>query len=151
MNTPQLGIKKNLKKILLVEDNPGDIRLTQEVLEETKLDVDLFVVSDSEDVMDFLLGQGSYSESVIPDIILLDLNMPKKTGHEVLIEIKSNENLKRIPVIILSTSNATYDVKKAYNSNANAYMVKPLDFDDYLNSFQSLYDFWLKTAIINNN
>lgn len=128
---------------LLVEDNPGDVRLTQEALKSHKVQNNLHVVSDGEEAMAFLHRQGKYAGAPRPDIILLDLNLPKKDGREVLAEIKSDPSLKTIPVVIITSSEAEQDVIKSYNLNANCYVTKPVNLDQFVKVVQSINDFWL--------
>jgi two-component system, chemotaxis family, response regulator Rcp1 len=130
-------------EILLVEDNPGDARLTLEALKEGRVLNHLTVINDGADALAYLRRQGQDSNSSQPDLILLDLNLPKKDGREVLAEIKSDENLKNIPVIVLTTSAAPEDVKKAYGNHANCYITKPVDLDQFLKVVQSIESFWL--------
>jgi CheY-like chemotaxis protein len=130
-------------EILLVEDNPGDVRLTKEALKEDKLSNNLHVVGDGMDALAWLRRQGDYTDSPRPDIILLDLNLPRKDGREVLSEIKSDDELKRIPVVVLTTSRAEEDVLKAYNFNANCYITKPVDLEQFIKVVKSIKDFWL--------
>ena len=130
-------------EILLVEDNPGDQRLTREALREGKIRNNLNVVSDGEAAIDFLKGTGAFKEMPRPDLILLDLNLPKKDGREVLKIIKSDENLKSIPVVVLTTSQDEEDVLKAYHLNANCYITKPVDFEQFFNVIRAIEDFWL--------
>lgn len=130
-------------EVLLVEDNPGDVRLTQEALKDGRVLVNLTVAADGVEAMEVLKRQGQFSEKVRPDLILLDLNLPKKNGREVLEEIKADDELKRIPVIVMTTSKAEQDIYKAYNLNANCYVTKPVDLDDFLNVVRSIEDFWL--------
>jgi CheY-like chemotaxis protein len=129
--------------ILLVEDNPGDIRLTKEVLKEGKIRNNLSVVMDGEEALQFLNKSGQYAEAFTPDIILLDLNLPKKDGREVLSEVKKNERLKRIPVIVLTTSDAAQDIKNMYEHHANCYITKPVDFNQFIDVIRSIENFWL--------
>jgi CheY-like chemotaxis protein len=128
--------------ILLVEDNPGDIQLTRIALEEGKICVNLSVVEDGEAALQFLHRQGIYTSAPHPDVILLDLNLPRKNGHEVLAEIKADPSLRRIPVVILTTSQAEEDVLKAYNQAANCYITKPVDFNQFIKIVQSIENFW---------
>lgn len=128
---------------LLVEDNPGDVRLTQEALKSHKVQNNLHVVSDGEAAMAFLRRQGKYASAPRPDIILLDLNLPKKDGREVLAEIKTDPSLKTIPVVIITSSEAEQDVIKSYNLNANCYVTKPVNLDQFIKVVQSINDFWL--------
>ena len=130
-------------EILLVEDNPGDVRLTREALKSGKVWSNLHVVEDGEAVLTFLQRQGSYTYAPRPDLILLDLNLPKRDGREVLSIIKADENLKRIPVVVLTTSQAEEDILKAYNLNANCYITKPVDFDQFLKVVRVVEEFWL--------
>ncbi len=118
--------------ILLVEDSPSDVRLTKEALKEAKVLNTLHVVEDGVAAMAFLHKQGQYASRPSPDLILLDLNLPKKDGRQVLAEIKQDENLKRIPVVILTTSRAEEDVVRSYNLHANAYVTKPVDLQQFL-------------------
>jgi len=128
--------------ILLVEDNPGDERLTREALKEGKVYSNLHWVKDGVEAMEFLNRRGKYADAPRPDIILLDLNLPKKDGREVLQEIKSAEPLKRIPVVILTTSKAEEDVLRTYNLHANCYVTKPVDLDQFVTIVQSIEQFW---------
>jgi CheY-like chemotaxis protein len=130
-------------EILLVEDNPGDVRLTQEALKEGKMLNILNVVGDGAQAMAYLRQEGQYREARRPDVILLDLNLPKKNGREVLVEVKSDANLKRIPVVVLTTSQDEIDILKSYDLHANAYITKPVDLDQFVKVVQSFEDFWL--------
>lgn len=129
--------------ILLIEDNPGDIRLTREVLKEGKIRNSLSVITDGEEAILFLNKIGQYKAVQSPDIILLDLNLPKKDGREVLAEIKKDPVLLRIPVIVLTTSSAEKDILNMYDHHANCYITKPVDFDQFINVVRSIEDFWL--------
>jgi chemotaxis family two-component system response regulator Rcp1 len=140
-----------LINILLVEDNPGDIRLTKEVLKEGKIRNNLSVVTDGEEALFFLKKQGEYKDVFTPDIILLDLNLPKKDGREVLSEIKKNESLKLIPVIVLTTSDAEQDIKNMYEHHANCYITKPVDFNQFINVIRSIENFWLTIVKLPRN
>lgn len=133
-------------EILLVEDNPGDIRLTIEAFKGSSIKSNLNYVMDGEDAIKYLNKQGSYEEAVRPDIILLDLNLPKKDGREVLTVVKKDPNLKSIPIIILTTSNAHSDIVKTYDLQANCYITKPVDFDQFTVIIKSIEDFWLNTV-----
>jgi CheY-like chemotaxis protein len=135
-------------RILLVEDNPGDIRLTQEALKESELDVNLDVVTDGELAIDFLLKRNKYADAAKPNLILLDLNLPKKNGIEVLKEIKGYDHLKVIPVVVLTTSDADHDISKAYGLNANCYILKPVDFDDFAKVIKLIEEYWFKTVVL---
>lgn len=130
-------------EILLVEDNPGDVRLTLEALKESKVHNNISVVTDGVEALAFLRREDKFSNSPCPDIVLLDLNLPKKTGIEVLTEIKSDDELKHIPVVILTTSKDEEDILKTYTQHANAYVTKPVDFDKFLHVVKSIEDFWL--------
>jgi len=130
-------------EILLVEDNPGDVRLTQEVLNDGKVRNNMSVVKDGMDAVSFLQQTGEYADAPRPDIILLDLNLPKKDGREVLADIKADFDLKNIPVVVLTTSSAEQDVFKAYNLHANCYITKPVDLDQFIRVIRSIEDFWL--------
>ena len=136
---------------LLVEDNPGDVRLTQEALKSHKVQNNLHVVTDGEEAMAFLRKQGKYKDAPRPDIILLDLNLPKKDGREVLAEIKSDPALKTIPVVIITSSEAEQDVIKSYNLNANCYVTKPVNLDQFIKVVQSINDFWLTIVKLPGN
>ena len=140
-----MDTSKNLKSIniLLVEDNPGDVRLTQEVLKEGKISNKLNVVMDGEEAIFFLKKEGKYKDAPSPDIILLDLNLPKKDGREVLAEIKSDPQLMLIPVIVLTTSFAEKDILSTYAHHGNAYITKPVDFNQFMNVIKTIQDFWL--------
>jgi len=129
-------------EILLVEDNPGDIRLAREALTESKLNNNLSVVMDGAEAIKYLKGEGKYSDSTRPDIILLDLNLPKKSGVEVLQEIKSDDDLKYIPVVILTSSKAEEDIFKTYNLHANCFISKPVDMIQFIHVVKSIEDFW---------
>lgn len=129
--------------ILLVEDNYDDILLTKEVLIEAKVKNILNVVEDGEEAMRYLKKEVEFVDAKRPDLILLDLNLPKKDGREVLIEIKDDEDLKSIPVVILTTSRAEEDIIKMYKHHANAYITKPVDFEQFIDVVKSVEDFWL--------
>lgn len=128
--------------ILIVEDNPADVRIVQEVLKNGKVYVNLVVADDGEDAMSYLRKEGKYKDVELPDLILLDLNMPKMSGHEVLAEMKIDENLKHIPVIVMTISKSDEDVLKSYNLHANAYIVKPVELDQFISAIKSIEDFW---------
>lgn len=136
-------IQGKMIDILLVEDNPGDVRLAQEALKESKVRNKLFIVEDGVEAMAFLHQQGKYKDVPRPDLILLDLNLPKKSGREVLAEVKTDENLKRIPVVVLTVSKAEEDIIKCYDHHANCYITKPLDFNQFIEVTKSIEDFWL--------
>ena len=130
-------------EILLVEDNPGDVTLTFEAIKETKFHNHLSVVEDGLEAMAFLRKEGKYARAPRPDLILLDLNLPRKNGREVLAEIKNDDNLKSIPVVILTTSAAEQDIAKAYNLNANCYVTKPVDLQQFIEVVRHIEVFWL--------
>ncbi len=136
---------ENLKlvEILLIEDNPGDARLTQEALKEGKVKNNLHIVIDGAEATDFLFKRNQYQNAPRPDLIILDLNLPKKSGLEVLTEIKNDESLKSIPVIILTSSNAEEDVIRSYNLHANCYLAKQMDLNKFFEVVKSIEDFWL--------
>ena len=136
--------------ILLVEDNPGDERLTREALKEGKVYSNLHWVKDGVEALEFLRKQGKYKGTPRPDIILLDLNLPKKDGREVLQEIKNDDKLKRIPVVILTTSKAEEDVLKTYNLHANCYVTKPVDLEKFIVVVKSIDAFWLTVVTLPN-
>ncbi|MDZ4799195.1 MAG: response regulator [Bryobacteraceae bacterium] len=135
-------------EVLLVEDNPGDVRLTQEALKDGRVLVNLTVAVDGVEALEMLKSSGSFSGRPRPDLILLDLNLPRKSGREVLEEIKADDELKRIPVIVMSTSKAEQDICKAYNLNANCYVTKPVELDEFLNVVRSIEDFWLTVVTL---
>lgn len=138
-------------EILLVEDSPGDVRLTREALKEGKVRNNMHVVSDGVEAMDFLRRKGRHVEAIRPDVILLDLNLPKKDGREVLAEVKSDEGLKRIPVVILTISGAEQDILETYNHHANCYITKPIDVNQFLEVMRSIEDFWLTIVTLPPN
>jgi two-component system, chemotaxis family, response regulator Rcp1 len=129
--------------ILLVEDNPADVRLTMEALKECKMLNKLSVVTDGVEAMEFMRKKGKYADEPLPDLILLDLNLPKKDGREVLAEIKQDPDLKKIPVVILTTSKAERDILMSYNNHANCYISKPVDLDQFVTVVKSIENFWL--------
>jgi CheY-like chemotaxis protein len=133
-------------EILLVEDNEGDIGLVEEVFEEGRINNNLNITEDGEEAMEFLRKEGEFANSPRPDLILLDLNLPKKDGREVLEEIKEDENLRRIPVVVLTTSKAEKDILKSYDMHANSYITKPVDFDQFIKVIKSIEDFWLEVV-----
>jgi chemotaxis family two-component system response regulator Rcp1 len=133
-------------EILLVEDNPGDVRLTQEALKEDKIINNLHLAKDGIEAISFLRREREYADAVRPDLILLDLNLPKKDGREVLMEIKKDEELRRIPVVVLTTSRAEEDIIRTYDCHANCYITKPVDFEQFINVIKSIEDFWLSVV-----
>lgn len=130
-------------EILLVEDNPGDVRLTLEALKEGKVNNKIHVVKDGVEALAFVNQEGAYRDVSLPELILLDLNLPRKDGRQVLAEIKANPRLKHIPVIVLTTSEAKQDIRNAYQLHANCYITKPIDLDQFLNIIRGIEDFWL--------
>jgi CheY-like chemotaxis protein len=130
-------------EILLVEDNPADIRLTIEALRENRVQINLYIARDGEEAMAFLNRIEPFEDAVRPDLILLDLNLPKKDGREVLEEIKRHPSLRRIPVVVLTTSSAEADILKSYDLHANCFITKPVDLDQFLKVIRSIEEFWL--------
>jgi len=137
------GEKSRPIEILLVEDSAGDVRLVKEALKENKFLNNLYVARDGVEAMKFLHQEGKYADAVRPDLILLDLNLPKKDGREVLAEVKGDEDLKRIPVVIMTVSEAEEDILKTYNLHANCYITKPIDLDQFIKVVRSVESFWL--------
>ncbi len=135
-------------EILLVEDNKGDIGLITEFFSDAKVITNIHIAEDGEEAIRFLYGKDTFLGSKLPDIIILDLNLPKKDGREVLREIKENKDLKTIPVIILTTSSAEKDILRVYDLHANAYLIKPLDFDEFMKVIKSIEDFWFKAVTL---
>ena len=135
-----------LIEILLVEDNPGDVRLTQEAFKEGKVRNNLSVVNDGIEALVFLRQEGQYANAPRPDVILLDLNLPKKDGREVLAEIKQDPALRRIPIVILTTSEAERDILQTYYMHANCYITKPVDLDQFIIVIKSIESFWLNVV-----
>jgi CheY-like chemotaxis protein len=129
-------------EVLLVEDNPGDVRLTREALKEGKVHNNLHVAPDGVEALAFLRREGRHADAVRPDLILLDLNLPRKGGREVLEEIKSDPALRHIPVVILTSSSAEQDIARAYDLHANCYISKPVDLDQFITVVKSIEDFW---------
>ncbi|MBN1473606.1 MAG: response regulator [Syntrophaceae bacterium] len=139
-------INRKLIDILLVEDNPGDVTLIKEALKEGQSLNKLTVLADGETALAFLRREGSYKQAPRPDLILLDLNMPRKDGREVLAAIKTDPELKNIPIIVLTSSEAQQDITNAYNMQANCYITKPVDLKQYFDVIKLIEDFWLKTV-----
>lgn len=140
-----------LVEILLVEDNPGDARLAMEALKDAKVKNNLHWVKDGVEAIAFLKREGEYADAPHPDVILLDLNLPRKDGREVLAEIKQDEDLRRIPVVILTVSNAEEDIIKTYNLHANCYIRKPVDLDQFIEVVKSIDYFWLTIVTLPTN
>ena len=142
--------KTNLAHILLVEDNEGDILLTLEAFEESKVKTKISVVKNGQEALDFLFQSGKFTNAIKPDLILLDINIPIFSGHEVLARIKSDSNLKKIPVIMLTTSSSQKDLDKAYGNHCNGYIIKPIDFSEFLIAVLKIEAFWLELTILPN-
>ncbi len=138
-------------EILLVEDNPGDVRLTREALKDAKVLNNLYVADDGFEALAFLKREGEYLNAIRPDLILLDLNLPKKDGREVLAEIKADPGLRQIPVVILTTSKAEEDVLKTYDLHANCYITKPVDLEKFIEVISAIEDFWLSIVKLPRN
>lgn len=141
-----MSTQPEVMNILLVEDNPGDIRLTQEAFKEGTVPKNLHVVKDGVEAMDFLRRKGNFINVPTPDIILLDLNLPRKDGREVLADIKSDELLRFIPVIILTTSDSEQDISKAYSLYANCFVTKPVDLDQFIFIIRQIEIFWFQVT-----
>lgn len=139
-------VKTESIEILLVEDSPGDVRLTKEALKEGKVRNNLHVVVDGEQAMAFLRQRGPFAAAPRPDLILLDLNLPRKDGREVLAEVKADEGLRAIPIVILTTSKAEEDILRSYQLNANCYVTKPVDLEQFIKVVRAIEDFWLVIA-----
>jgi two-component system, chemotaxis family, response regulator Rcp1 len=135
-----------LIEVLLVEDSQGDVRLTREALKDAKMHISLNVVSDGSEAMAYLRREKAYAEAPRPDLILLDLNLPKKDGRDVLKEIKESEELKSIPVVILTTSASPVDVERSYKLHANCYITKPVDLQGFIKVVKSIDNFWLSVV-----
>lgn len=133
-------------EILLVEDNPADIEITRLSLMRSNIHNNLNVVMDGAEAIQYLRKEGQFAEALRPDLVLLDLNLPKKGGHQVLGEIKQDKDLADIPVVVLSSSNAEMDIKKSYKLHANCYVRKPVDFDQFVNIISETKDFWFRVA-----
>jgi CheY-like chemotaxis protein len=133
-------------EILLAEDNPGDVRLTEKALEQGQILNNLHVVEDGVEAMKFLRREGEYAEKPRPDLVLLDLNMPRKDGREVLEDIRADPELRRIPVVVLTSSEAEEDVVRSYELNANAYLTKPVDFGGFVDIVERIEEFWFSVV-----
>jgi CheY-like chemotaxis protein len=142
---PQNQLNRPLS-ILLVEDNPGDIRLTQEALREGNVRNELQVARDGVEALDLLAQRGAFADAARPDLILLDLNLPRKDGREVLAELKADDTLRRIPVVVLTTSQAEEDIRTSYDLHANCYISKPVELDRFIEVVRSIDAFWLGVA-----
>jgi two-component system response regulator len=141
-----IGMDATAVEVLLVEDSPGDVRLTREAFKDAKVHINLHVASDGTEAMDFLNREGKHANVPRPDLILLDLNLPKKDGREVLKEIKENPALKSIPVVILTTSSSDADILRSYRLHANCYITKPVGLDGFLEVVKSIDSFWLSVV-----
>jgi CheY-like chemotaxis protein len=137
--------------ILLVEDNPADARLIKEVFKDTKIKNELYVVKDGVDAMALLNQENKHANISRPDVILLDLNLPRKDGREVLKELKEDDALKSVPIVVLTTSSAEEDIIRTYNNHANCYITKPVDFDQFLKVINAIEDFWLTVVSLPSN
>jgi chemotaxis family two-component system response regulator Rcp1 len=133
-------------EILLAEDNPGDVKLTRKALESGDIRNNLHVVTDGVETMKFLRREGEYADEPRPDLLLLDLNMPKKDGRQVMEDMENDSELRRIPVVVLTSSDAEEDIVRSYELNANAYLTKPVDFDGFVDIVQRLEDFWFEVV-----
>ncbi len=140
--------QSNVTNILLIEDNPGDVRLTQEALKAHEVLHRLHVVRDGVEAMAYLHQEGDFADAELPELIILDLNLPRKDGREVLADVKGDKKLKRIPIVILTTSRADEDILQTYNLNANCYVTKPLDFKEFLETVKSIENFWLEKVTL---
>jgi CheY-like chemotaxis protein len=147
-DTVQGNQKNRAVDLLLVEDNPGDIRLTKEALKDGPVKVNLSVAKDGVEALEFLMQRGQYQNAPRPDLILLDLNLPRKNGREVLNEIKADPHLRQIPVVVMTTSRSQQDIESAYELNANCYITKPIELDEFLGVVHSIEDFWLTKAML---
>lgn len=143
MNTQEISPQGKAIEILLVEDEPGDVRLTIEAMRQAKVRNTLHVVEDGMEALDFLFRRGEFAQAPRPDLILLDLNLPKKDGREVLGIIKADPNLRQIPVVVLTTSSADMDIMRCYSLHASCYVTKPVDLNQFLHVVKSIEDFWL--------
>jgi two-component system, chemotaxis family, response regulator Rcp1 len=135
-------------EILLVEDSPSDVLITREAFMDAKLLNTIHVVEDGVQALEFLHRQGVFASAPRPDLILLDLNLPRKNGREVLAEVKADPDLRSIPIVILTTSGADEDILKAYNLHANCYVIKPVGFDNFFKAVQSIQDFWFSVVVL---
>ncbi len=133
-------------EILLAEDNPGDVRLTEKALDHGNILNNLHVVNDGAEAIKFLRQEGEYADEPRPDLVLLDLNMPRKDGREVLEDMKTDPDLRRLPVVVLTSSEAEEDVVRSYELNANAYLTKPVDFDGFVDIVKRIEDFWFSVV-----
>ena len=144
-------MKHKKAHILLVEDNEGDIFLTKEAFEESKIKIELSIVKNGRDALDFIFQQNEFKDAERPNLILLDINIPIINGHEVLAKIKTHPEYKKIPVIVLTTSSSNEDVKMAYSNYANSYVTKPINMDDFIKAILRIEDFWLEICTLSDN
>lgn len=133
-------------EILLVEDNPGDARLAKEALRESSIKNNLYMVDDGEKALDFLYKRGNFKSAPHPDLVLLDLNLPRISGHQILAIIKTEDTLRKIPVVVLTMSSSQKDIEESYNLNANCHVTKPLDLNEFIEVFERIQSFWLRTV-----
>jgi CheY-like chemotaxis protein len=142
------GFNGTQREILLIEDNPGDVLLAEEAFEEAKLPIHLSVVRNGEDASAFLRREGRFASAPRPDLILLDLNLPRKDGRELLSEIKREPIFRRIPVIVLTTSNSEWDIARSYDLHANCYIIKPIGIDALVNVIRAINEFWFTVTVL---
>ena len=138
--------EERVVEILLVEDNPGDARLAKEALRESSIKNNLYMVDDGEKALDFLYKRGNFKSAPHPDLVLLDLNLPRISGHQILAIIKAEDTLRKIPVVVLTMSSSQKDIEESYNLNANCYVTKPLDLNEFIEVFERIQNFWLRTV-----
>lgn len=141
-----MSTSENPVEILLAEDNPGDVKLTEKALEQGQIANNLHVTNDGVEALKFLQQEGEYADAPRPDLILLDLNMPRKDGQDVLAELKDDDDLSPIPVVVLTSSESEEDIAKSYELNANAFLTKPVDFDGFMHIVDTLEDFWFQVV-----
>ena len=137
--------------ILLVEDNEGDILLTKEALDDAKIKVKLTILRDGQEAINYMTRKGNYANALLPDLVLLDVNLPKKNGHEVLKSLKENDDIKQIPIIMLTTSSSEKDINLAYHNYANCYITKPIEVADFLKVVSSIENFWISLVKLPTN
>lgn len=138
--------EERVVEILLVEDNPGDARLAKEALRESSIKNNLYMVDDGEKALDFLYKRGNFKSAPHPDLVLLDLNLPRISGHQILALIKTEDTLRKIPIVVLTMSSSQKDIEESYNLNANCYVTKPLDLNEFIEVFERIQNFWLRTV-----
>jgi CheY-like chemotaxis protein len=144
-------INHRAREILLVDDNPSDVRLTLEAFKDAKLANNVSVAGDGVEALEYLRRVGKYAGVVKPDLVLLDLNMPKKDGREVLEEVKNDPDLRRIPIVILTTSKAEADILKSYDLHVNCYIQKPVDYNEFIRMLRLIEDFWFTAVVLPSN